>query len=228
MGSTPSKQVDSQAAAAAPPTFPDIIHLYYKNSMRSVHITLGEHKATPKYFVSIDTNWWGHITLYNGPSKEYPPVATAVSNKFNDNSIITLPDLLGSGEGKVQEELRCHHKFLKSQFDFSIWVKDGQGYHRETFRWRKAKRAELKGLVESHWSGWKLVRFEGDEEGDAPFALWNDDSVMKGTKGATFRFVGKGAAGEMGSLWSLMAILTWLRVWQVMMQSMEAAALAAA
>ncbi|CAN6642694.1 hypothetical protein TRVA0_019S01530 [Trichomonascus vanleenenianus] len=210
MGSTSSKPVDGQAAASGPPKFPPTIHLYYKPVFTGIQIHIGEHKLCPKYAADLRSNWWGDITMYNGPSNNCPPIATAVYQEYSDDSIITLPDLV-AGSGHIHEELQFRNTLLSRHFTFSIWVTDERDYHRETFRWRKAKGGE-----------WELVRVEGHQEEDEIFARWSSYSFLKGSKGSSLQFVGRGAKGELGSLWAMMVVITWLRAWQSTMQTIGA------
>lgn len=71
---------------------------------------------------------------------------------------------------------------------------------------------------------------EEDRKEEEVVAVWADASMlgMSMTKAARFQFPGSAATGELGELWTLMAVVTFLRVWQRKMQLTITAGTAAA
>ncbi|ETR99241.1 hypothetical protein M419DRAFT_102329 [Trichoderma reesei RUT C-30] len=113
----------------------------------------------------------------------------------------------------------------------------------ERFEWVSSRGKEVKDLHE--WGhGWKLRRVattyypdahvdkgwdEDKDDGDAAayeyetlhednevLAVWADAKGLK--KAAKFKFVNSGATGELGEAWALMAVVSFVRVWQRYMQ----------
>ncbi|KAK1238755.1 hypothetical protein MKX07_004331 [Trichoderma sp. CBMAI-0711] len=117
----------------------------------------------------------------------------------------------------------------------------------ERFEWVSTRGKEVKDLHE-WGRGWKLRRVattypdahadkgwdeddEDDDEGDAAayeyeelhadnevLAVWADAKGLKSRKAAKFEFVNSGATGELGEAWALMAVVSFVRVWQRYMQ----------
>lgn len=114
---------------------------------------------------------------------------------------------------------------------------------RERFEWRKSRGNEVKQLDKLN-SGWKLVRIHSEADGvggtrrarDAGassdgkelVAVFAEVSGWSTSKVVKFKFLGSGATGEMGARWSLMAVMTALRVWDMQNGLSESAAATAA
>ena len=114
---------------------------------------------------------------------------------------------------------------------------------RERFEWRKSRGNEVKQLDKIN-SGWKLVRIHSEADGvggtrrarDAGassdgkelVAVFAEVSGWSTSKVVKFKFLGSGATGEMGARWSLMAVMTALRVWDMQNGLSESAAATAA
>ncbi|KAH0495855.1 hypothetical protein TgHK011_009383 [Trichoderma gracile] len=118
--------------------------------------------------------------------------------------------------------------------------------HVERFEWVSTRGKEVKDLHE--WGrGWKLRRVaanyhsdayadkdwdeDKDDEGDAAayeyerlqednevLAVWADAKGLNLKKAAKFELVNSGATGELGEAWALMAVVSFVRVWQRYMQ----------
>ncbi|KAL2014125.1 hypothetical protein VTN00DRAFT_1650 [Thermoascus crustaceus] len=183
----------------------------------------------------MPSGWYGELILYSGPNTDCPRLATVKDGgELGAHSLITitLPALLpGSGRECVvqEEEMRVHGSLRSEAYEFAIPIPvGGQGHdgrQKEKFEWRRARGDELRSLDESS-RGWKLVRLSlsAEEEDDGKdqeiVAVWADASMFQAsmTKAARFQFLGSGATGELGDLWTLMAAVTFLRVWQRKMQ----------
>lgn len=141
-----------------------------------------------------------------------------------------------SGQLPVREELRAHGGLIHEAYMFSAPVGNNGGVRREKFEWRRAHKHELKYLGESS-RGWKLVRLpenydENTKKDDVEreiVALWAETKTFKSglTKASKFQFLNSGATGELGDIWALMAVVTYTRVWQKMMQVVMGSAAAA-
>ncbi|TFB00892.1 hypothetical protein CCMA1212_007376 [Trichoderma ghanense] len=116
----------------------------------------------------------------------------------------------------------------------------------ERFEWVSTGGKEVKGLHE--WGrGWKLRRVAASHHTDAyadkdwdddekdgedaaaceyerlhadseVLAVWADAKGLNIKKAAKFEFVNSGATGELGEAWALMAVVSFVRVWQRYMQ----------
>ncbi|KAK8086910.1 hypothetical protein PG994_001884, partial [Apiospora phragmitis] len=114
---------------------------------------------------------------------------------------------------------------------------------RERFEWRHSRGNEVKQLDRLN-SGWKLVRIHSEADGvggtrrarDAGassdgkelVAVFAEVSGWSTSKVVKFKFLGSGATGEMGPRWSLMAVMTALRIWDTQNGLSESAAATAA
>ncbi|KAK7977645.1 hypothetical protein PG996_003699 [Apiospora saccharicola] len=111
---------------------------------------------------------------------------------------------------------------------------------RERFEWRKSRGNEVKQLDKIN-SGWKLVRIHSEADGVGGTRRARDAGASSDGKEVVavfaevsgwstssevvkFRFLGSGATGEMGPRWSLMAVVTALRVWDLQNGLSESAA----
>lgn len=134
----------------------------------------------------------------------------------------------------VREELRANRRRVREQYLFSCPVGrySGDNDHREKFEWRRAKKHELECLGESS-RGWKLVRLpenydestKKDSVEREVVAVWAEAKILKSgfSKIAKFQFRNTGAAGELGDVWVLMAVVTFTRIWQKTMQAVMTA-----
>jgi hypothetical protein len=144
---------------------------------------------------------------------------------------VTLPPL-GPGQEVVEEKMARRSKGLMDVFSFAavVHAREGEKTTRrvERFEWVSSGRKEVKDLHE--WRhGWKLRRVVAsgaDQDADEAanemptgeiLAVWAD-STMSMRKAAKFQFLNSGASGELGEAWALMAVITFVRVWQRYMQ----------
>lgn len=209
-------------------TFPNTFELYYESSWKKLKLSLGEVSSEPLYTFNLPAGWWGDLIMYNGPTLEHPPLA-AVRNtgKSGMGNAVTLPPL-GAGQEVLEEKMSRRRKGLMDVFSFAavVQVREGEKTTRrvERFEWVGSGRKEVKDLHE--WKhGWKLRRVvvsgadEDEDEAaneipaDEILAVWAD-STMSMRKAAKFQFLNSGATGELGEAWALMAVITFVRVWQ--------------
>jgi hypothetical protein len=108
-----------------------------------------------------------------------------------------------------------------------LQVGDGPYGRVERFERRRSRGAEGKGVEGGSRSRWKLVRMRSDvagpvrnesgyddgrtggpaSDGKKAVAVWADAGLYF-SRVAAFEFRGSGATGELGLLWSIMAIMT--------------------
>ncbi|KAL7898614.1 hypothetical protein HDV63DRAFT_374252 [Trichoderma sp. SZMC 28014] len=213
-------------------TFPNTLELNYEASWKKLKLSLGEVSSEPLYTFTLPQGWFGDLIMYNGPTSEHPPLA-AVRNtgKSGMGNAVTLPPL-GSGQEVLEEKMSRRSKGLMDVFSFAavVQVREGEKTTRrvERFEWVGSGSKEVKDLHE--WKhGWKLRRVAAsgaDEDEDEAtneipageiLAVWADSTISK-RKAAKFQFLNSGATGELGEAWALMAVITFVRVWQRYLQ----------
>jgi hypothetical protein len=238
MGGAESKQAHQKIhnTTLAGVTFPNTFELYYEPSWKKLQLSLGEVSSEPIYTFNLPEGWWGDLIMYNGPTLEHPPLA-AVRNtgKSGMGNAVTLPPL-GPCQEVLEDKMSRKSKGLVDVFSFAavVQVREGEKTTRrvERFEWVGSGRKEVKDLHE--WGhGWKLRRVVAsgaDEDVDEAaneipageiLAVWADSSSIRSMRKAAkfqFMFLNSGATGELGEAWALMAVITFVRVWQRYMQ----------
>ncbi|KAK4443460.1 hypothetical protein QBC34DRAFT_443317 [Podospora aff. communis PSN243] len=174
--------------------------------------------------------YWSKLILYNGPTKEYAPLATAKpTGTMRKDFAITLPSI-SPHEPERTEIFRHGSSF---SFKETYWFGFQVGYNAEKFEWRRSSGEEVWDAPGGGRFGWKLVRIgngaggEGygiTSDGMEVVAVWADYGLMSFSKIGTFEFRGSGATGELGNMWSVMAIMSCLCVWQDQVRTVTAAA----
>ncbi|KND90216.1 hypothetical protein TOPH_05219 [Tolypocladium ophioglossoides CBS 100239] len=213
MGSAESKQVESrlQQATLANVNFPAKFSFWYKGKAH-IRLLLGEDKSSPSHIISLPGGWYGELILYNGPTIDAEPVGVIRSgSKMGWHDCVELA--AQPGQPPFREELRCHGNGWSLAYTFAISL--GPGSLPERFEWRSSHSDEVKSLGEGS-GGWKLVRLGNEDEivavaGEAKFT----NSL---TRVGAFQFVGRGASGEFGEAWAVMAVASFVRMWQRSMQ----------
>jgi hypothetical protein len=127
-------------------------------------------------------------------------------------------------------------------------IGDGEHRHVEKFEWRRSHGSEVKRIGGKAAWGWKLLRMGNDMGGDDHdhdesgervdglssdnkeiVAVWAESSSFKSmSKIGDFEFRGSGATGELGQLWSIMAAVSCMCIWQKTMQVATVNGIAAA
>ncbi|KAL7934552.1 hypothetical protein V8C35DRAFT_301221 [Trichoderma chlorosporum] len=238
MGGAESKEAHQKIHKASLDgvTFPKTLELNYDPSWKKLKLSLF-HGSEPLYTFNFPSGWWGDLIMYSGPTLEHPPLA-AVRNtgKTAMGNVVTLPPL-GPGQEVIEEKMSRRRKGVMDAFSFAVPIsaREGENTTRrvERFEWVSSGSKEVKDLHE--WvHGWKLRRVvtsaaDSDNEkddGDAStyentdgeiLAVWADATGLK-KKAAKFEFINSGATGELGEAWALMAVITFVRVWQRNMQ----------
>jgi hypothetical protein len=197
------------------------------------------------YELSFDNGWRGNMTLHGGPSKYHPPLATVErTGEMHEYFAITLPAL--PPYQQRTELLHCPASWKQPWFWFAMEIGDGQHRRVERFEWRRSRGSEVRSIADqSRWghAGWKLLRM-GDESNDSKdqkksgarmdgyssdqkevVAVWAHAGTMKSarSKVGDFGYRGSGATGEFGQLWSIMAVMTCMCIWQKSKQESEEA-----
>ncbi|KAL7947430.1 hypothetical protein V8C42DRAFT_286060 [Trichoderma barbatum] len=222
-------------------TFPKTLELNYDPSWKKLKLNL-VHDSELLYTFNLPEGWWGDLIMYNGPTLQHPPLA-AVRNtgKTAMGNVVTLPPL-GPGQEVIEEKMSRRRKGFMDVFSFAVPVPQREGEKTrqqiEQFEWVGSGGKEVKDLHE--WiRGWKLRRVvasyadphagsdEEKDDGDVSMyentdgeilAVWADATGLSLKKAAKFEFINSGATGELGEAWALMAVITFVRVWQRYMQ----------
>lgn len=127
---------------------------------------------------------------------------------LSSSSVITLPDGFSCDLRKNSIK-----QLGKTGYTFTVPV---AGRGSETFEWRHMG---LFSVIKGGESGWKLFR-KGDET--RPLVNFKDCSVLSsssdGSELGEFEFVGEGATGELGQIWTTVAVIAFLKAQQKMME----------
>ncbi|GAB0139925.1 hypothetical protein EsHS_00000563 [Epichloe bromicola] len=139
-----------------------------------------------------------------------PLAAARYGNMMGTYDTVRLPPEALGGEIR-KEDIRGRINKMSAAYSFAAAV--GQTGYPEKFEWRSSKTDELKELNQMS-RGWKLVRLNNGEEIVAvwTYAKWSM------TKVAAFRFTGSGASGELGAVFTTMAVMSFIRHYQREMQ----------
>jgi hypothetical protein len=214
MGSDTSKISVNNAPTSI--RLPVAFNLYYQKSW-GLKFHLGEHESSPLYCAALPNSWYGDLVMYNGPNTDSPPLAKARnSGSLGNHTKFTLPPV-APGRPPLEEEMRASSSLTHEKHSFAIPT--GREGYPQQFEWRHTSSDELKRLGESS-RGWKLVWLNRDGHEEV-VAMWADATFhrhMSMTKTARFMFVNRGATGEFGDIWALMAVVSFLRLWQKKMQ----------
>ncbi|KAL6872003.1 hypothetical protein J3F83DRAFT_733429 [Trichoderma novae-zelandiae] len=229
-------------------TLPSSMELCYDPSWSNFKLNLLNSSSEPVYTFNLPEGWWGSLILHNGPTLHHPPLAAVRNTgKTAMGNLVTLPPL-GPGQEVLEEKMSRRRKGWMDVWSFAVPVPGRAGEKATTrverFEWVSTRGREVKDLHE--WGhGWKLRRVaanhadayadrgwddEKDEEDAAAdeyerlqadnevLAVWADAKGLTLKRAAKFEFVNSGATGELGEAWALMAVVSFVRVWQRYMQ----------
>lgn len=232
--------------------FPRRFVATYIKSWTKITVLLSEpgESDAPAYALTMDQGWYGDMTLHGGPSKEHAPVASVKpAGKLRQDFSIMLPAVPPHGQPRT-EILRNPISLKRDMFWFAMEVGEGQDRHVERYEWRRSHGSEVKSLAGGSRWGFKLVRVGGDNnnnntkspshvkgpdgradgvasDGNEVVAVWVDASILKPSTVGEFELRGSGATGELGQLWTIMAAMSCMCIWQREMQGAVTAGLAA-
>lgn len=221
--------------------FPPCINLYRLDAFPGAiqrRYFLGEHQNPPLYAVGVWSGWntQASLVLHNGPSDDYPPLATAAFDTFGRRMDVTLPPL--PGEAGVQPIPVAAPSLMNTTFSFRVEVpwpagpnaSGGGGgavqWRKEAYEWRRSNSLAVSALGGSS-QGWKLVRLSkelppggmtmagsGPPSGDGfEVVAACTTAVMSLTKLWKFCFLGTGVSGALGERWAVMAVISGLATW---------------
>ncbi|KAI1277661.1 hypothetical protein F5Y07DRAFT_82271 [Xylaria sp. FL0933] len=181
------------------------------------------------------------LYLYNGPTTDHPFLAAVGDDSgilrnlpVNNNSRIYLPALKSSGLTK--EMMRGYITPDKHVgFRFSIEVGTNMQFQRQEFVWKKINNSERDDNTEH--GGFKLFFLPSDHEQKAPSgetsnqgaspssATVSEDEVLAVFEWRRWitspkhpfdlKLVGAGLSGKLGERWTLMVLITALRLWEL-------------
>ncbi|KAF6793339.1 hypothetical protein CSOJ01_13976 [Colletotrichum sojae] len=210
---------------------PPLMNAYYPFKItRTCH--LGDSSNHKLYAVStyagMDNKGPGGpcVVLCNGPSEQDPPLAVAGEaenwNPQSTTSVITLPPLSLGAETSQEWTTSSVREIMRAQltddrrvasFRFSIEVdQTNGGYQREEFEWRKRSKDQLYGFK----NGFELVRCTSGPQDVV--AVIGFKGMVSFSKPFKIEFVGSGVTGNFGDRWSIMVIITALRLWVLGLQ----------
>ncbi|KAI1100299.1 hypothetical protein F4804DRAFT_319297 [Jackrogersella minutella] len=213
--------------------FPTTWVLYHTLSMSQI-LMIGSREHGPLFAVTKHSGWWTgqpDLVLHRGPHASLPALAAGMGGAgIGRHSIIVLPPPPGFGQESSQELLlRVEDKDnteWKSHVSFRFTIEvgtDPSRYRRETFEWQHTHGELISVFLDRAKDGWKLVRLDGDEDGDSDgpepherqeiVAVWAY-ARMSMTKVLKFRYLGNGATGAFGGRWAIMAAMTAMRMYQ--------------
>lgn len=168
--------------------FPPTVNLYRDALPSGVQrrYFLGEHQVSPLYAVGAWASWTGNLqaslVLHNGPSEDYPPLATVAYDTWGRRVDVSLPPLpgpggSGSGQPVVVQMPRTGGGLggggggiLSHTVGFRVevpWPSAGAGagggvtWRKEAYEWRPSNSLAVSGLGGSS-QGWKLVRLANE------------------------------------------------------------------
>ncbi|KAI0137395.1 hypothetical protein BJ170DRAFT_605712 [Xylariales sp. AK1849] len=243
---------NSKAEAPVKPTgpFPSTLNMYYTKALRTPTFHLGEQEDKPLYAATFHSGFQkkgSHVVLHSTPDPDSPALASAERiGRLGHRSLVTLPGP-EPGSASVVEEMHAHVSITSVSYSFAVEV--GQGadvrhknpeIRREKFEWRSSRGGEVKHLG-SGTVGRKLVRLyvEADgvggtravrdqgatSDGKEIVAVWADNPKWSANRTGGFQFLGSGATGELGERFGVMAVITAVRIWELINEtSLQAAA----
>jgi hypothetical protein len=230
--SSPSSSASSSSSrggAGRTIRFPE--RLVYNPAMVSTNSTLGPSKDEPRYLVQtrskmINCFGLGDLVLRDGTDKLAPPIASVGNEKGSKKrrSLIRLAARDNANETALEVSMDGDYRSTKS---FMMPLANG---YPAKFEWRQSRSEEVTRLNGSRMpcnGGWKLVRVAAkpSQPGD-PVSSEGDEVVAIGAKPRTFHrspefaFVGAGARGELGENFEIVAVMSFLRLYELYMQYM--------
>ncbi|EQB55620.1 hypothetical protein CGLO_04436 [Colletotrichum gloeosporioides Cg-14] len=195
--------------------------------------------AFSTYYISGGGKYDGKpcMILHNGPSNKDPALATVAEEPnwtlASTTSIITLPPLNDAVDAAIAPQEQSFNGateimrggMFKNQvtfgYRFSIEIDHAGTLRREDFEWQKADKSEMSDAK----AVFKLVRLSSETVRDSTTENGSDCVAITGFKWAfawnkpfRFEFVGDGATGGLGDRWSVMALVTAMRIWTLYVQ----------
>ncbi|KAF2148993.1 hypothetical protein K461DRAFT_282472 [Myriangium duriaei CBS 260.36] len=199
-----------------PEVFPDEFNVYCtkQHINGKCDLFLGPHKddcflAVTSHNPLIRDSKIG-TSIHGGKDLGYPIIATAGYNGSVTGKA-KLSILSPPAPEPVEESLKMIYHWGSESYQFDLRV-DDDGDLPSRFEWRASRGEEIKKVNKKAW-GLKLMRLGQDGKEELVALLVT--KPMANTKLGTFKFMGKSVGGGLGYIFSEMAILTGLRIWQV-------------
>ncbi|KAI1411953.1 hypothetical protein F5Y13DRAFT_190637 [Hypoxylon sp. FL1857] len=219
--------------------FPSIMKAYYQWNLSGLKVFYlcgpgGEHDRL--FAVEQHTGFSFSGPLGVRPGMILETLAGVRPYAFNPRSIILLPPREPGSKFMVREEMRARSSGHGVAFQFSLNVGQGEKTRRETFEWKKIKKAEKDG--EAKQGGFKLLRVptspnncsdsqvrlsssslsssitaDGSSEILALFAWTKTLSNPKHP--FTLELKVDGLTSGLGETWTLAVVITALRLWML-------------
>ncbi|KAH6844738.1 hypothetical protein B0I37DRAFT_378167 [Chaetomium sp. MPI-CAGE-AT-0009] len=193
---------------------PQRIAAAYEKSWTRITVLLSDATtpSSPAYAITLDQGWYGAMTLHTGPRREDPALSEVQpAGRMRQDFSIGLPALgEGQGQGQRAEVLRYVVGWKKEMYWFAMQV--GGAGQVERFEWRRSHGQEVKKVEGGRGDGLT-------SDGKEVVAVWADPGTLSLSKLGQFEFRGSGATGELGLLWSIMAVMSCMCIWQKTMQS---------
>lgn len=151
-----------------------------------------------------------HITFYSSNRYDSPPLALAGIDKlFTGSPVLALPGPANNPEPKNNIiTLKDHKKWTSDLFSFAVPI----GERSETFEWRGDDVRQKKATPFER----KLVRLSNAQGVEEVVGIWQDadeQAVTTGRMGA-FELQGSGATGELGQYWTLLTVVSCIKLFQ--------------
>lgn len=195
-------------------------------------------QGTKLYAFSIKTRRRHQtLTLYTGanPDSDSPLAFAAKEKAFHSTTAISLPAHATGPLNQVERlENNSSLKSLSERFSFSVAVglspSAGSSANQQTeqFEWRGERAKPTRPMQPQNDSPdeRRLVRLSSNALGRAEevVGVWTDEppTPFRGNKLGTFEFLGAGRSGELGPAWTLMAVMTLLRILEIELGDGEA------
>ncbi|KAK7222998.1 hypothetical protein V2G26_011001 [Clonostachys chloroleuca] len=216
-----------------PLLFPSEFTLSYRVG-RSISF-LYETKDQPLYAIRTPrvATGWTEIVLLNGTDKLSAPLASASvekGSKTTRTNLRLMPRPNGSYQEPIDISMSGNYS-MRHQFT----IPTDPGGEQESFEWRSSKGRLIKDLVGGFQFGAKLVRLGGPTIAPAGNGSSDDgdDGEMDGITSdgksivaiyagerwhysqCKFRFINEGARGQLGEVFELAAVMSFVRLFEV-------------
>ncbi|KAI1137694.1 hypothetical protein F5Y05DRAFT_413645 [Hypoxylon sp. FL0543] len=234
-----AKMTQSVATTATPyRPFPSIMNAFYQWNLSGFKVFYlcgpgGEHERL--FAVEQHTGFSFSGLLGVRPGMILETLAGVRPYAFNPKSIILLPPRAPGSKCMVREEMRARSSGREVVFQFSLEVGQGEKARRETFEWKKIKKAEKD--EEAKQGGFKLLRVKPSpvaesssrarsssslssvataDSGSDVLALFAWTKTLSNLKNPfTLELKVDGLTSGLGETWTLAVVVTALRLWML-------------
>ncbi|KAI9923874.1 hypothetical protein ASPWEDRAFT_26423 [Aspergillus wentii DTO 134E9] len=217
----PPNYITNSSSASSHPPFPSTLNVYGAWSQwKSINLC-GATSNDRLCLLEMHTGYTSKgplgarpaMLLHSGMSTK-DPIIVAVGeeshgvNAFNLNSVIKLPALEGDGkDGRMDTEIMRAGTSAAHDVTFYFSIEVGEKRIREEFEWRKFKKGFT--LVRPHRGGSSSSTDDGET---VALVTWRT-SLTSLTHAFSLELMGSGESGILGERWTLMVIITSLRLY---------------